>query len=147
MLFGLRKHSAGPEAVEDLIVGATTKQREKYDAHLDILATLASNAPFVGLFGTVLGIIRAFNDLSSNVRDASSPVMAGVAEALVATAVGLFVAIPAVVAFNIVNRSISTVESNVGIMSKYVIAQLSSREHDAAAPASGKSVRDVSAQA
>ena len=71
-------------------------------------------------------------------------VMVGIAEALIATGVGLFVAIPAVVAFNIVNRSISTVESNVSIMSKYVIAQISSRDHEAAAPASGKSVRDVS---
>jgi biopolymer transport protein ExbB/biopolymer transport protein TolQ len=54
-------------------------------------------------------------------------VMVGIAEALIATGVGLFVAIPAVVAFNIVNRSIGNVESNVAVMSKYVVAHLTSR--------------------
>jgi len=124
VLFGLRKHGAGPEAVEDLIVGATLKQRETYEARLDILATLASNAPFVGLFGTVLGIIRAFSDLSSNVRDASSSVMVGVAEALVATAAGLFVAIPAVVAFNLFKRRVKLATNNAQLLAKVLLAHL-----------------------
>lgn len=70
------------------------------DKNLSVLATIGSIAPFVGLFGTVLGIIRAFNDLA--IEDAQSVAMIsdGIAEALVATAAGLFVAIPAVIFYN-----------------------------------------------
>jgi biopolymer transport protein ExbB/TolQ len=74
------------------------------------LATLGSNAPFIGLFGTVLGIINAFGVLSET-QTAASSVMSGLAEALIATAVGLFVAIPAVVAFNIFTRKLKTILS------------------------------------
>ncbi|MEW6058215.1 MAG: MotA/TolQ/ExbB proton channel family protein [Bdellovibrionota bacterium] len=73
---------------------------------LSWLATIGSNAPFVGLFGTVLGIIRAFHDLSQAGTQGSSIVSAGISEALVATAVGLFVAIPAVVAYNYFQRQV-----------------------------------------
>lgn len=70
------------------------------DKNLSVLATIGSIAPFIGLFGTVLGIIRAFNDLA--IEDAQSVAMIsdGIAEALVATAAGLFVAIPAVIFYN-----------------------------------------------
>ena len=67
---------------------------------LNVLATLGSNAPFIGLFGTVLGIIQSFGILSSQQGSAMTAVMLGLAEALIATALGLFVAIPAVVAYN-----------------------------------------------
>ena len=62
--------------------------------------------PFVGLFGTVLGIIKAFRDLALETQSASAAVMAGISEALVATAVGLLVAIPAVVAYNYLRRQV-----------------------------------------
>lgn len=124
VLFGLRRHAAGPDAVEDLVSGAITKEKERYDARLDILATLASNAPFVGLFGTVLGIIRAFKDLSQNVQTANVAVMAGVAEALVATAVGLFVAIPAVVAFNAFKGRVRLATNNAQFLSRILLAHL-----------------------
>jgi biopolymer transport protein ExbB/TolQ len=65
-----------------------------------ILGTLGSNAPFVGLLGTVLGIIHAFHSLAMNAKGGPSVVMGGISEALVATALGLFVAIPAVAAYN-----------------------------------------------
>jgi len=65
-----------------------------------VLGTLGNNAPFIGLFGTVLGIIKAFADLSRNQGGGAATVMSGISAALVATAVGLMVAIPAVVAFN-----------------------------------------------
>jgi biopolymer transport protein ExbB len=71
------------------------------EKHLGILGTLGNNAPFVGLFGTVLGIIKAFADLAKNQGGGAAVVMAGIADALVATAVGLLVALPAVVAFNV----------------------------------------------
>jgi biopolymer transport protein ExbB len=70
------------------------------EKRLGILATFGNNAPFIGLFGTVLGIIKAFHSLSTSTEFGVRVVMAGISEALVATAMGLFVAIPAVIAYN-----------------------------------------------
>jgi biopolymer transport protein ExbB/TolQ len=126
VLFGLRQHAAGPDAVADLISGALPKERERYDAQLDYLATLASNAPFVGLFGTVLGIIRAFNDLAGNIHTAAAAVMSGVAEALVATAIGLLVAIPSLVAFNLFKRQVKRATNNTQLLSGILLAHLKS---------------------
>lgn len=74
--------------------------------NLTFLASVGSNAPFIGLFGTVLGIIRAFHDLVGNVGGGADVVMAGISEALVATAVGIFVAIPALAAYNGFQRKV-----------------------------------------
>lgn len=71
---------------------------------LSVLATLGSNAPFIGLFGTVLGIIRAFAYLGS--QSGSAAVMSGVSAALYATAMGLLVAIPAVISFNVYTKKV-----------------------------------------
>jgi biopolymer transport protein ExbB len=80
--------------------------RVHLERNLTFLASVGSNAPFIGLFGTVLGIIRAFADLVGNVGGGADVVMAGISEALVATAVGIFVAVPAVVAFNAFGRQV-----------------------------------------
>lgn len=80
-----------------------TRERTRLEQGLTVLATLGSNAPFIGLFGTVLGIIQAFGALGAH-QNNTADIMVGISEALVATAVGLFVAIPAVVAFNIFSR-------------------------------------------
>src|SRR5690606_20943689 len=93
----------GPAGLEEIINSHIIFERQKMERSLNFLATLGSNAPFIGLLGTVLGIMKAFNDLgvSQGVSQSSgSAIMSGIAEALVATAVGLFVAIPAVIAFN-----------------------------------------------
>jgi biopolymer transport protein ExbB/TolQ len=74
------------------------EQKSVLEKGLPVLATLGANAPFIGLFGTVLGIIRSFAYLGS--QSGSAAVMSGVSQALYATAVGLVVAIPAVVAYN-----------------------------------------------
>ena len=102
---GLEHSEKGPEAVESVLAGEVAKVRTEYDRFLAILATIGSNAPFIGLFGTVLGIIRAFADLAA-AGGTGGPeiVMAGISEALVATAVGLGVAIPAVIMFNVFSR-------------------------------------------
>src|SRR4029079_12034926 len=88
--------------------------------NLGVLGTLGNNAPFIGLFGTVLGIIKAFADLSRNSAGGAVAVMAGISEALVATAVGLMVAIPAVIAFNYfqakVRKTISGVDSTAHLV-------------------------------
>lgn len=125
-LFALREHAAGPDAVETLIAGAIPKERERYESSLDLLATIASNAPFVGLFGTVLGIIRAFKDLAGNIHEASTAVMSGVAEALVTTAVGLLVAIPSLVAFNMYKRRVKGATNNAQLLCSILVAHLKS---------------------
>lgn len=94
----------GPDSAEEVIAAALGAERARLDTGLALLATTGSNAPFIGLFGTVLGIIRAFHDLSLTDAAAAGGVMAGISEALVSTAVGLLVAIPAVVMFNVFQR-------------------------------------------
>jgi biopolymer transport protein ExbB/TolQ len=74
-------------------------ERSRLEEGLTVLATLGSNAPFIGLFGTVLGVIQSFGALGAHRTDAAD-IMVGISEALIATAFGLFVAIPAVVAYN-----------------------------------------------
>jgi len=86
----------GVGALEDALV----REKLRLEKRLWLIATIGANAPFVGLFGTVIGIIVAFHELAANVSGGPEIVMAGISDALVATAVGLFVAIPAVVAYN-----------------------------------------------
>jgi biopolymer transport protein ExbB/TolQ len=94
---------------------------------MTLLGTLGNNAPFIGLFGTVIGVIVAFADLAEGTsKVAMDKVMGGIAEALVATGVGLFVAIPAVVAYNIFQKKITDIEDNVSATSKRLCAQLAS---------------------
>lgn len=88
-----------PVVLDRLFRSAVARERLRLEKDLPVLATLGANAPFIGLFGTVLGIIRAFAALSNSAGGADT-VMAGIAQALYATAAGLFVAIPAVVAYN-----------------------------------------------
>jgi biopolymer transport protein TolQ len=79
-----------------------TLQREVdgLEAHLSFLATVGSVSPYIGLFGTVWGIMNAFRGLSNVAQATLAQVAPGIAEALVATAIGLFAAIPAVIAYN-----------------------------------------------
>jgi biopolymer transport protein ExbB/TolQ len=127
-LAGLRAYHQGPESVEDVMGGALGRERTRYERRLDFLATLASNAPYIGLFGTVLGIVRAFRDLAANMAGASAAVMAGIAEALVATAVGLLVAIPAVVAFNVFKGRVRDAVTDGQLLARTLLAHLKSVE-------------------
>jgi len=79
------------------------------EKRLGLLATFGNNAPFIGLFGTVLGIINAFHTLSKGNEFGVNAVMGGISEALVATATGLFVAIPSVMAYNYFVRKIKMI--------------------------------------
>lgn len=88
---------------EDLTQGSYTrldKELAKLERGLVLLATLGAVSPFIGLFGTVVGIIRAFSALSVNEAASYTNVMSGIAEALVSTAAGILVAIPAVMFYN-----------------------------------------------
>ena len=83
--------------------------RLSLESHLSILATFGNNAPFIGLFGTVLGIIQAFHTIGSSNAFDVQPIMQGISEALIATATGLFVAIPCVMAYNYFIRRVKVV--------------------------------------
>jgi biopolymer transport protein ExbB/TolQ len=136
VLTGLLAYERGPESVEDLIAGALGRERARYERRLSFLATLASNAPYIGLFGTVMGIIRSFRDLATNMAEASSAVMAGIAEALVATAIGLLVAIPAVMAFNVFRGRVKASVTNCQMLARILLSQLKST--NAALPAAAE---------
>ena len=97
-------------------------------AYVPLLGTIASSAPFVGLFGTVLGIIRAFADIASNIGGGPEVVAAGIAEALVTTAAGLLVAIPALMAYNYFVRQIERLAEEIDLASFELIELLSSDE-------------------
>lgn len=100
----LGQAARGPEAAGDHLAAALSEERLRLEGRLLWLGTLGNNAPFIGLFGTVLGVIKAFNDLA---QSGAGPevVMAGLSEALIATAVGLLVALPCVLAFNFLQKS------------------------------------------
>ena len=118
----------GPQAVREVIAATIERGRLDYERRLAFLGTLGNNAPFVGLFGTVLGIIRAFFDLARNPAAAGSgTVMAGISEALVATAVGLFVALPAVVAYNQFQRVLRRAIQRATALGHLAVARLEAR--------------------
>jgi biopolymer transport protein TolQ len=79
---------------------AFSKEQERLEAHLPFLATVGSTSPYVGLFGTVWGIMNSFRGLAQAQQATLATVAPGISEALIATAMGLFAAIPAVIAYN-----------------------------------------------
>lgn len=130
-LFGLREWELGPEAVEDLVSGALATERTRYDKGLGFLGTVGNNAPFIGLFGTVLGIIGAFANLADGSAEASKAVMHAISEALVATGVGLVVAIPAVIFFNVFKSRSKNSIAQTELLTKSLVAYLRQDESNA----------------
>lgn len=107
-----KQHGVTPEAVikgtERAMRIADANESESLEKHLSFLATVGSTSPYVGLFGTVWGIMTAFQALGGVQQATIAMVAPGISEALIATAIGLFAAIPAVVAYNRFNNSLST---------------------------------------
>lgn len=122
VLRGLSYRERGPKAMRESMEGYLAGERQVLDRGLMVLGTLGNNAPFIGLFGTVIGIIVAFKDLASNPVGGPSVVMAGISESLVATAVGLMVAIPAVIGFNSLNRVVRRHFANAEAVMKLVLS-------------------------
>jgi biopolymer transport protein ExbB/biopolymer transport protein TolQ len=118
----------GYEAVEQVIAGGVKERRAGYESGLLFLGTLGNNAPFVGLFGTVLGIVTAFRELAGAAGNAAgmNNVMGGIAEALVSTAVGILVALPAVIAYNVFQKKTQDLEENVQSIGGLLLAQMKS---------------------
>ena len=126
----------GAAAIEEHIAAVVETDRLHYERGLAFLGTLGSNAPFVGLFGTVLGIVRAFHDLATSAAMGSQAVMAGIAEALVATAIGLLVALPAVATYNGLMRHVETAMAAASTVGHQILAYVKSQK-PAAAPSAG----------
>lgn len=105
-LRGLSERKHGADAAAEAMHGERARWRRTADKNLIVLGTLGNNVPFVGLFGTVLGVMSAFVELTLKDAEAEKRTLETIAEALSATAFGLFVAIPAVIAFNYFTRRI-----------------------------------------
>ena len=118
----LERAAQGAESVEEHRVAIVEQERQRYEKRLAFLGTLGNNAPFIGLFGTVLGIIRAFHDLSATSLQGTQAVMAGISQALVATAVGLLVALPAVATYNAFVRHVETVANAADAYAHEILA-------------------------
>jgi biopolymer transport protein ExbB/TolQ len=122
LLTGLERKGLEPGALEQVMESARIREKLALERNLLVLGTLGNNAPFIGLFGTVLGIIKAFNDLAVMGTSGPAIVMNGIAEALVATAVGLLIAIPAVAAYNYFQGEIRKCMSNADRVARLVLA-------------------------
>jgi biopolymer transport protein ExbB/TolQ len=115
-------------AIESSVRSFLTEQRAGFEKGLPVLATLGSNAPFIGLFGTVLGIIQAFAVLGIQAGETAS-IMTGISRALLATAAGLFVAIPAVIAFNYFQTRIRKAVAESEALKEFYLSRLEGLEH------------------
>ncbi len=132
---GIVEAELGADSAEEAMLGASALQRIKLEKRLAFLGTLGNNAPFIGLLGTVIGIVGAFDELGkvkaaapgaapNAVGVAPEAVMTNIAEALVATAIGLLVAIPAVAAFNAFQRIVRSTLANTEALSSLLLAHL-----------------------
>jgi biopolymer transport protein ExbB len=121
---GLEVAHSGPKAAEQRMAGASQLARLAMEKRLAFLGTVGSNAPFVGLLGTVIGIVRSFAELDASGGRVSAGLMSEVGEALTATAVGILVALPAVAFFNFFQRLIKARMTRADALSRELLAQL-----------------------
>jgi biopolymer transport protein ExbB len=142
---GLVEADRGFGAAEEAMMGASALQRLKLEKRLAYLGTLGNNAPFIGLLGTVIGIVAAFDELSKVKMAASAAssqlapeaVMARISEALVATAIGILIAIPAVAAFNAFQRVVRGTVANTEALGHVLLAHLKADSVPTAVAAGG----------
>lgn len=123
-----------PKQADEAMTAEGIAQRRNLEKRFNFLATLGANAPFIGLFGTVVGILQAFEALgASSAAEAASAVapqavMSSIAEALVATAVGLAVAIPAVFAYNMFQRTVKSAIDDAQVLSLELLSYMSGKQ-------------------
>ncbi len=116
----LRGWKFGVEAMGEFAAAAIEAETRSLDKRLVVLSTLGNNTPFIGLLGTVLGIMKAFRDLALMGDAGPAVVMKGISEALIATAFGLGAAIPCVIAFNVLSKQVKSKLSNSEEMVKII---------------------------
>lgn len=117
----------GVEGFEEVFNTFVLTEKPELEKYLTVLATIASNAPFIGLLGTVLGIMKAFNDLAMASEAGQQTVMAGISVALIATAAGLFVAIPAGIFYNYYSRKVKGIVSSLESVKELGLAYAKSK--------------------
>jgi biopolymer transport protein ExbB len=130
---GLEDPDDGTASAEERMSGAMQLAKLRMEKRLAFLGTLGSNAPFIGLLGTVIGIIRAFHALNESAGKVTSGLMSEVGEALVATAIGILVALPAIAFFNTFQRIIKARLARADAFGKDVLALLKAEKPRAAA--------------
>lgn len=120
----------GAPAFGDALDAELSYVKAGLERGMTFLGTVGNNAPFIGLFGTVIGVIGAFHELGSAAARAGAmgSVMSGIAEALIATGVGIFVAIPAVIAYNVSQQRIAEIERSAFSLGHIVSAYLELKE-------------------
>ena len=120
--YGLRHvHEKGINGLEEIFSSYALMERPRLEKYLGFLATVGSNAPFIGLLGTVFGIMDAFRGMAQSQGDATA-VMLGISKALVATAIGLIVAIPAVIAYNYFQKQVKGILQNLESVKELCLA-------------------------
>ncbi len=124
LLAGLTHVQSGVDTMEEHVSAVRILEKKNLEKHLIVLGTLGNNAPFIGLFGTVLGVIKAFHDLAATSAAGPEVVMQGLSEALIATAVGLLVAIPSVVAYNYFQKRINDLLGETEALIRMMAAKL-----------------------
>jgi biopolymer transport protein ExbB/TolQ len=129
VMAGLDEDSGVKEAMENAMVARKAVEKTRMERYLNFLSTLGNNAPFIGLFGTVLGIMGAFYKLHLNVTGGTNVVMKDISEALVATAAGLFVALPAVIFTNVFRQKIKRTLSDATVLSAVLFNYIETRGH------------------
>lgn len=120
---GLDNAHLCPEALERLLETQETRERHRLERGAQFLGTVGANAPFLGLTGTVLGILSAFRRMSAQGGSGGPEVMSAIAGALIATAVGLLVAIPAVVLYNVLKTRIRKTLDGLGELRNLLLAR------------------------
>ena len=115
------------DSTERLIRVIVSREEERLSKNLSLLATISSSAPYIGLLGTVIGIINAFQGLSTTAQLTLSSVAPGISEALVATAVGLLAAIPALIAFNQFSKKLDNLINGSLAFAEQLIIQISKK--------------------
>jgi biopolymer transport protein ExbB/TolQ len=116
--------AATAASARERMAAETELARLAMEQRLAFLGTVGNNAPFIGLLGTVIGVVRAFQALDASAGQISAGLMGGIAQALVATAVGLAVALPAVAAYNLFQRVIQARLSRADALGRHVLAHL-----------------------
>lgn len=127
---GLSQYHRGSVYVEQIMLSTLARERQRYNRYLSYFGTIGNNTPFIGLFGTVIGIILAFKKLGENPKGGLEVIGPLISEALVATAVGLFVAIPAVVIYNWFKSTVKERIGNTDFLMRIVMAHLGQEQGD-----------------
>jgi biopolymer transport protein ExbB len=135
VIAGLTAAKGGPSAAEERMTGAAQMAKIAMERRLALLGTLGSNAPFVGLLGTVIGVIRAFHALDESGGQMSPHLMSEIGESLAATAVGLVVALPAIAFFNLFQGLIAIRLGRADALGRELLAYLKSEQGSGSEPA------------